>query len=390
MSGPEPPPWAALPREVSDAMRPHLGEIVERIIKTIQRDVPAYARPLEGDFLLAVQQGVQVAVARLLLDLPGRTDPALAAEDRQVYTGLGKGEARSGRPMEALLAAYRTGARVAFREVSRIAAEEGLPPTVLLPMGESIFVYIDELSSASIEAFTAEQFRRAGERDRRRAALLDQMVSGRAEAADIRPLASAAGWTIPRAVVVFVLPADRGEGLRIAADERVLLRSRYDQVIGLVAAPNSGRARRELSGLLADRRAWVGPARPWERAHASLAAAQAAHAMPTQPGDGGPWWVTEHLSSLMLQAQPDLMDDLAARRLAPMDGLKRTQRARLAQTLLSWLSHQGERGKVAADLHIHPQTVGYRVGQLRDVFGDELDDPDVRFQLEMVLRAGHS
>jgi DNA-binding PucR family transcriptional regulator len=33
--------------------------------------------------------------------------------------------------------------------------------------------------------------------------------------------------------------------------------------------------------------------------------------------------------------------------------------------------------------------VGYRVAQLKELFGDVLDDPEARFELELVLRAGH-
>ena len=38
---------------------------------------------------------------------------------------------------------------------------------------------------------------------------------------------------------------------------------------------------------------------------------------------------------------------------------------------------------------MHQQTVGYRVAQLRQIFGADLDDPEARFELELVLRAGH-
>ena len=63
------------------------------------------------------------------------------------------------------------------------------------------------------------------------------------------------------------------------------------------------------------------------------------------------------------------------------------RRARLAETLLAWLRHRGERGPIAAELNVHRQTVGYRVNQLREIFGDALEDPDARFELELVLRA---
>ena len=53
------------------------------------------------------------------------------------------------------------------------------------------------------------------------------------------------------------------------------------------------------------------------------------------------------------------------------------------------LRHQGHRAPIAAELFVHQQTVGYRVAQLKELFGEALDDPEVRFELELVLRAGH-
>jgi DNA-binding PucR family transcriptional regulator len=41
---------------------------------------------------------------------------------------------------------------------------------------------------------------------------------------------------------------------------------------------------------------------------------------------------------------------------------------------------------VAAALHVHPQTVRYRVAQLRDLFGEALEDPAARFELSLAVR----
>ncbi|MFL6156627.1 MAG: helix-turn-helix domain-containing protein [Marmoricola sp.] len=38
--------------------------------------------------------------------------------------------------------------------------------------------------------------------------------------------------------------------------------------------------------------------------------------------------------------------------------------------------HQGRREEVAAALFVHPQTVRYRMGRLRDLYGDVLTDPE--------------
>ncbi|MBC8092791.1 MAG: helix-turn-helix domain-containing protein, partial [Pseudonocardia sp.] len=57
-------------------------------------------------------------------------------------------------------------------------------------------------------------------------------------------------------------------------------------------------------------------------------------------------------------------------------------------TLRAWLDAHGDVTATAAALHVHPQTVRYRLAQLRDTFGDALDDPTTRLELAVALHAG--
>jgi len=41
---------------------------------------------------------------------------------------------------------------------------------------------------------------------------------------------------------------------------------------------------------------------------------------------------------------------------------------------------------VAQQIHVHPQTVRYRLRQIQELFGDQLRDPDRRFELQLALR----
>jgi DNA-binding PucR family transcriptional regulator len=41
---------------------------------------------------------------------------------------------------------------------------------------------------------------------------------------------------------------------------------------------------------------------------------------------------------------------------------------------------------MAESLHVHQQTVRYRLVKLRELLGDDLDDPEARFELEAALR----
>jgi DNA-binding PucR family transcriptional regulator len=90
---------------------------------------------------------------------------------------------------------------------------------------------------------------------------------------------------------------------------------------------------------------------------------------------------------VILLQDDELARALVAERLSPLDELPRGERERLTETLAAWLAHQRHTPGIAAALHVHPQTVRYRVGQLRAVLGDVLETPDGRFELELALRA---
>ena len=390
------PPWLYLPAEISTALRPVVRDIVEAIIEGIPRDVPVYAMPMEGRFGQGVRQGVTVALHRFL-DLPGTRLEALSPDGKWVYESLGRGEVRSGRSLESLLAAYRYGARVTFRAISRVVDVSQMPPDVLLALGESLFAYIDEISAASAQGYAQEQSERAGEQQRLRAELLEMLLRGDSSEGGAARLAAAVGWNLPESVVVALVPFPHVEGLRAGLGPDGLVAERGTDVVVVFPITPSVRRRRELDRALASRRAVVGPARPWQQAGESLQLATSAGAHGLGPSlDPGAdpaatvtVWVEDHLAELVVRAEPLATDDLARRRLAPLADLRPLVRARLTETLLSWLRHQGQRAPIAEELFVHQQTVGYRVAQLRQIFGDDLDDPEVRFELELVLRAGH-
>ena len=83
-------------------LRPMMPGIVEAIIDAVPQLVPAYARPIEGRFGRGLRRGVAAALDRFL-QLPGTRLPALSEESRELVAGLGSGEFRQGRSMDALL-----------------------------------------------------------------------------------------------------------------------------------------------------------------------------------------------------------------------------------------------------------------------------------------------
>jgi len=390
--------FAVIPPETAEVLAPVLSDLADETIAAIAVEVPDYARAMEGAFGRTVRRGVEIAFQRFFLLV---SDPAADVRSAsETYVNLGRGEYHAGRSLDALLAAYRVGARVAWRRFVEAGREGGLAPEVLYDLGEAIFAYIDEISAESADGYAQEQSAAAGEAQRRRRRLVrvlgeDPPASEEA----IRTAAAAVGWELPRRVAALTLaPGERsggddstssGDALDGAAE--ALARRIGPDAVGAEAAglacvfvpdPSAPGRRRQIEAALGGARAALGPSLHWPRAAASLRRAAAALALPRD----GLIVADDHLATLLLGADPGLAAELAAARLAPLEGLTAVQRERLLGTLRAWLDRPGQVQAVAAALGVHPQTVRYRMGRLRELFGDRLDDPEARFELGLALR----
>jgi DNA-binding PucR family transcriptional regulator len=152
----------------------------------------------------------------------------------------------------------------------------------------------------------------------------------------------------------------------------------------VLLVPHAERTRPALLSAVRDRRAVVGPARPWTAAASSFRRALRAATRLSWTG-GAALDTEQHLLELVLAADPEALADLRSRALAPLEAVRPAAAERLAETLRVWLLLQGRRDEVAAALHVHPQTVRYRMTQVRELYGERLSDPDVVAQLVVAL-----
>jgi hypothetical protein len=361
--------------DVAAVLRPVLPAVADEVIATIGREIPAYERPMEGLFGQMVRLGVETALRRFV---DGQADSTA-----QTYVDLGRGEYHAGRSLENLLAAYRIGARVTWRRFVEAGTAGGLAPEELFDIGEAIFAYIDTLSSESAEGYAHEQRAEAGERRRARWDLV-AALSGDGEVA---PAAEAAGWDTPRELAALVVdPGDEDAAEaadRLARDigPGVVATARDGLLVAYVGDPVGPGRRRTIAGAVGDRRGVLGPVVGVDGAGRSLRRAHDALGVVTEPGLAD---AEDHLATLLLRAEPALAAELAAARLAPLAGAER-----LEPTLRAWLDRPGQIQAIAHELGVHPQTVRYRLRQLRERFGAALEDPDARFELSLALRARH-
>ena len=270
-----------------------------------------------------VENAVQMALAGFLrLAARGRVvdqaqplSPALEG----AYA-LGRGEARSGRSADALLSAYRVGARVAWRELAETAVDAGVPADMLADFAELVFAYIDELSAASV-AGHADELETSG---RVRQGYLDRLAFGilRGDPADaLVAAAERADWTPPKTLTAVILPSAQLRPVQGLLDPRTL-------AVGRRAGQPARRARR--------------PARPRRRGPGPHPAdPDARPGAPPSPARRGRGWrparrttgrcgrsscadedatydTEEHLADLVLAADREAVADLRARVLAPL------------------------------------------------------------------------
>ena len=85
----------------------------------------------------------------------------------------------------------------------------------------------------------------------------------------------------------------------------------------------------------------------------------------------------------LVRAHPELADP----RLQALVDYDRTREASLVETLERYLQRFGDVRAAADDLHIHPNTLRYRIRRASEILGMSLDDPDVRLLLEIQLLA---
>ncbi|QEC46215.1 PucR family transcriptional regulator [Baekduia soli] len=377
-----------LPSDLADALRPVLPGLAEEIISAIGREVPDYARPLEGPFGRALRVGVERALRRFVEDL---VDPSAEDDDaREIYVTLGRGEMRAGRSLDALLSAYRLGARIAWERCVQAGQAAGHDPETLYRLASAIFSYIDRISAESVEGYADEQSTALAERQRRRRALVRLLARDDAGAEEVRDLAQLAVWPRPATVAGLVVRADDGDRLALRLGAEAIAVAEGGVAIAIVPDPDGPGRHGELEAALAGVPAALGPTVGLERAARSVARAQAALGLleagllAAEPG--ALLVADEHLPALLLHGDGALAADLAARALAPLHEVRDGVRARLGETLRAWLDEPGQVTRVAERLHVHPQTVRYRVAQLRELFGERLDEPEARFELALAVR----
>ena len=284
-----------------------------------------------------------------------------------------------------LLHAYRAGTRIAWTAVLQEINRGALPERAMIgQLAGSLMTYLDCVSTAVEEAYLREwhnlMFRRAHERWELATELLTDPDPGRAHV-----LAEAAGILLPDAVQIVALPAgrqappDADEGI---AGFLVELQGRsvfFLDPAGVNASLPT--VARRAGGPLG-----VSDARPWlDGLGPAVSSACRVADLAVKMKLTGPVHAEDLMVEQILAADPTTSRRLFNSMLSQM--IERDPSGDLLRTLEAYLETGCRMAEVARKLHIHPNTVAYRLDRIRDVGGIDLDSADDRFGAHLAIRA---
>ncbi|MFI0814037.1 PucR family transcriptional regulator [Streptomyces sp. NPDC021098] len=203
--------------------------------------------------------------------------------------------------------------------------------------------------------------------------LVDAMEAAAARAGE-------AVLVVPDGERMIVLAPDGGAAVAVCTEHAEEIESRR----AAAARPRDrGGAAAQGGGLVVGLSAPAGPIA------AAAAYRQAEQALSVARRRGRVLVEHEHVAAGSLL--PLLADD-AVRAFA--DGMLRalhdhdaTGRGDLVASLRAWLSRHGQWDAAAADLGVHRHTLRYRMRRVEEILGRSLDDPDVRMELWLALKA---
>ncbi|MEU3624792.1 transcriptional regulator, CdaR [Amycolatopsis coloradensis] len=382
MTTPSAQPWRRLDASVLTRLEPDIAAIASAAMDQVRAGLRI---PLDGRTAANLHVTLDVALDAFFSEI-GHPD---VTTDREVYRAQGRAQHTAGRSLEEMLGFYQSAALGVWRQLTSAAPAVDLPTQAIVELGEALFAFIAELSAAAADGYAEARSQAARAGQARRDRLLGLLLTETAVPRDVLDdAASQAAWVLPTRLVIAVTSADVAPPLLDRMPGRVLIGRHHDLTAVVMPADRFEWYLGRLRDLLGREQAGVGPVVPLRSAALSARRASALWRLTRTGalGDSALVHTTDHRIDLLLTADPELATEFAQDVLAPLAGLPELARQRLTATLSAWLARPDQPQAIGGELHIHVQTVRYRIRQLRTLFGGTIDDPAGRFALAIALR----
>jgi hypothetical protein len=356
-----------------------LAQASETLIDAIRAQIPAY-QALEASQLTEARAIAAWALSRAV-ELWVR-DGALDAQDLARFRNIGAARAADGRPLPAVLRAYRVTASLASELVVR-RGHGRLDVEDVLALNRVWLASIDALSEALFTGYTLAAERLVGDRARALRDLFDDLLVGRqASPGALADRCRQLGVTLPATPWLLIIePIDPALTISEAADlTPILFLSRGRRAV-LLLAPGT---RKELDAAIS--------ARGWRGCLVSeepIGEASRAYRLAVDALDTAPPHAYDH-RSLLSDGDAHVLALLSARPTArPRDVVRSVlgpladaRQAHLLEGLGAYLA-TGSATAAADLLHVHPQTLRYRLRRVQELTGRDPRLPWHRLVLDI-------
>jgi hypothetical protein len=347
------------------------------MVDSFRAEIPGYQRlptpVLERQIVEIARRNVELCFDTISEGVPP------TREQLEPFRASARERATEGMPLEDLLHAYRLGGRLGWRAIAEAATGE--EQSILVGAAELVMRYVDEVSAAVAQAYLEERQQLVSEEERSARDLFEALLADQPLEPRLERQAEQRGFALCPSYHPFVVRVPGSGGRRhadLAAGLRrdgVLALTEGDRIAGLLSP--AARSRLHLPGELAV----IGEAAPRGELAAAIGEVRAIAELAERQGLQGTVDARRFSLELLLQAAPRHAAIIAAGVLAPLGGDDGTRTGELLSTLQAFIEEDLDRRRTAARLHIHPNTLDYRLRRVR-----ELADLDLR-RPEAVARA---
>ncbi len=358
------------------------AELAERMVHEFKADIGAYRRlpdPIvAGQILEVSRRNVELFFDSIL---SGR-EPTEA--DLEPFRASARNRASEGMALEDLLAAYRQGGRFGWQAV-RESAEPGDERAVVLA-GELMMRYVDRVSAAVAQTYLDARQALVSEEERRLRHMFVALTGPDPVSAEMRELAERADLPLldmyrPWSLTVPGAPArDHSAVASALRASGVLALTEGDRVTGIAAPSVGGEALSARGSVLA-----LGEPTPRAQLSASLDDVRVLLEVALRLGRRGIVRSVDCLPELLLARSPRLAAELEADVLGRLER-QSEGRTDLVATLAAFVECGLDRRATAARLHVHPNTLDYRLKRTAELTGLELSRPGGIVRATLALR----
>ena len=377
---------------IGERLLGRIEDLATELTRVIRRAEPFYdaGNVVPVDDLRA---SVRDNLAYILSRLAGGPTPGLGPP-----RATGRRRAEQGAPLPAILHSYRVAGTFIWSAILAEGLADDGSAAALLPAASELWSIMDELSGSVTDAYRDTVAELARSNAQTRNAMLDVLLRG--DVGDgSRLWESAATLRLPHHGVFAVVAAHAPRpGVESIPHAEEALRARniqsawrveIDAHVGVVVlTPRNGMDK--LCAHLAELTSGpVGLSEPYpnlDQTPVALRQARLAYAAGT-PGSRDVVRYEQVPIAVLLASAPDAAAGVAHAILGPVLALPAPECELLIGTLRAWFADDGATSAAAAKLHVHRNTVRYRLRRIEELTGRSLVRPTGVAELHLALEA---